>query len=129
MKTAASAALKDFDLLNMYLSCDLCLGAGLDLLAVATNAAIHALERAAPTSQEDGVWLAEVVSAGLLQACRGIFVNTYLIDLQIRFSKIGMPEHPSWEAFSHDHGMASAAHVDEVPVTFNTNPSNRKVMS
>jgi hypothetical protein len=33
-----------------------------------------------------------------------------------------MPEHASWEAFSHDHGMERAAHFDEVPVTFNTTP-------
>jgi hypothetical protein len=33
-----------------------------------------------------------------------------------------MPEHPSWEAFSHDHGMESVGHFDEVPVTFNTTP-------
>jgi hypothetical protein len=80
MKTAASAALKDFDLLNIVISPVICLfGTALDLLAVATDAAIHAPERAAPTS--------------------------------------------------HDHGMESAGHFDEVPVTFNTNPSNRKVMS
>jgi hypothetical protein len=29
----------------------------------------------------------------------------------------------------HDHGMESAAHFDEVLVTFNTNPSTEKVIS
>jgi hypothetical protein len=91
-------------------------------MALATDAAIHAPGRSAPTSHEDGGITCRRAFGELLWPDAGFLSQAILLIYNNNYRNPGVRTRQR-EAPSHDHGMESVAHFDEVLAAFNTNPS------